>query len=236
MEEKNKNENKKNIKKNKNIMKKIAIILLILILIAGIAMIVIKGFNFGLRYQKSQRIQLFIDKEFQESDVRQITNEVFGNQSVMIQKVEVYGDSILITTNQITDEQKANLVTKVNEKYGTELKAENIEITNIGHTRGRDIIKPYIAPFVIATVISLIYIGIRYHKIGAIKTILKSIAIIIIAQAELFAIMALTRIPIGRLTIPLVIVVYLLTLVGITSKFEKQLQQKKLEVSKKTEE
>ena len=43
---------------------------------------------------------------------------------------------------------------------------------------------------------------------------------------------AITRIPIGRLTIPMVILVYLLTLFGITTKFEKDLSKKKLEENK----
>lgn len=35
--------------------------------------------------------------------------------------------------------------------------------------------------------------------------------------------MAITRIPVGRLTIPMVIIVYMLTLIGITDNFEKKM-------------
>ena len=47
----------------------------------------------------------------------------------------------------------------------------------------------------------------------------------ILAQLELLSIIAITRLPIGRITIPLAIVVYVLTLLGITTTFEKQLQK-----------
>lgn len=209
--------------------KQLKIVLIVLIIIAGIAMIAVKGFNFDLKYQDTQRVELYLETEFNISDIKQITNEVFGNQRVMIQKVEVFEDSVSITTTSISDEQKNNLITKVNEKYGTELKAEDIQIEDIAHTRGRDIIKPYIIPFAIAVIATLVYIGIRYYKLNTVKVVLKSIGILLLSQVLLFSIIAITRIPIGRLTIPMVILVYLLTLFGMTSRYEKNLANRKKE-------
>ena len=212
--------------------KQLKIILMLLVIIAGIVMIAVKGFNFDLKYQDTQRVELYLKTEFNISDIRQITDEVFGNQKVMIQKVEVFEDSVSITTTSISEEQKSNLITKINEKYGTELTAEDTTVEDIGHTRGRDIIKPYILPFAIAVIVVLIYLGIRYHKLSIAKVIAKSIGIMALAQILLFSVMAITRIPIGRLTIPMVILVYLLTLFGITNKFEKDLSKKKLDENK----
>ena len=212
--------------------KQLKIILMLLVIIAGIVMIAVKGFNFDLKYQDTQRVELYLKTEFNIADIRQITNEVFGNQKVMIQKVEVFEDSVSITTTSISDEQKNNLITKINEKYGTELTTEDTTIENIGHTRGRDIIKPYIIPFAIAVIVVLVYLGIRYYKLVIVKVIGKSIGIMVLVQVLLFSIIAITRIPIGRLTIPMVILVYLLTLFGITNMFEKNLSKKKLEENK----
>ena len=209
--------------------KQLKIVLIVLIVIAGIAMIAIKGFNFDLKYQDTQKVELYLETEFNIADIKQITNEVFGNQKVMIQKVEVFEDSVSITTTSISDEQKNNLITKINEKYGTELKAEDIQIEDIAHTRGRDIIKPYIIPFAIAVIATLVYIGIRYYKLNTAKVILKSIGILLLSQVLLFSVIAITRIPIGRLTIPMVILVYLLTLFGMTSRYEKKLANRKKE-------
>ena len=212
--------------------KQLKIILIALVIIAGIVMIAVKGFNFDLKYQDTQRVELYLKTEFNISDIKQITDEVFGNQKVMIQKVEVFEDSVSITTTSISEEQKSNLITKINEKYGTELTAEDTTVEDIGHTRGRDIIKPYVIPFAIAVIIVLIYLGIRYYKLSIAKVIAKSIGIMALAQILLFSVIAITRIPIGRLTIPMVILVYLLTLFGITNMFEKNLSKKKLDESK----
>ena len=50
-----------------------------------------------------------------------------------------------------------------------------------------------------------------------------------IAQIVLFSIIAITRIPIGRLTIPMVIIVYLTTLYIMASKLEQELKEKKIQ-------
>lgn len=212
---------------------KIIAILSIIIIIAGIIMIMTKGYNFDLKYSDANRILLDIGTTFNNKDIKSITDEVLGNQKVMIQKVEVFEDAVSITAKEIAEEQKTNLINKINEKYGTTTKAEDIEITTIAHTRGRDIIKPYIVPFLIATIIIVIYMMIRYYKLNAFKVLLKTVCMVIYTQIMLFSIIAITRIPIGRLTIPMVLTVYILTLVGCTSRFENNL--KKVEGAKNRE-
>ena len=135
------------IKKNK---KTIIIALLILIVIAGVIVTLTVGLNFDLRYQDTKKIELYIGKTFEYNDIKNIVNEVMPGQDNIIQNVEVFEDSVSIIAKDITDEQKTNIINKVNEKYGTEISADSTEITKIPNTRGRDIVKPYIMPFTIA--------------------------------------------------------------------------------------
>lgn len=219
---------KKMIKKQK-----VVSIIIAVIIIAGAIVTGIMGLNYDLRYQETKKIELYISKDFEISDIKAITDEVMGKEPVIIQKVEVYEDSVSITAKDITDEQKQNIIEKINEKYETELSADSTQIQTIPHTRGRDIAKPYIAPFVIATVIILLYMAVRYRKIGIGKTLLKTILISVVAQATLLSVIAITRIPVGRLTIPMIVTVYMLTLVGLTTNFENKLEIKKEEENKK---
>lgn len=219
------------IKKNKKI---IIGILIAIILIAGIAITLTIGLNFDLNYQETKQIQLNLGTEFNKNDIKEITDEVFSGQKVMIQTVEVFKDAVSIRTTDITDEQKQSLIDKINEKYeSAEIEADSVEIETIPHTRGRDVVKPYIAPFALATFIILVYMAFRYKKIGSTKTILKTLGMVILMQAILLSIIAIARIPIGRVTIPLVLGVYLLTLIGLTTSFEKQLKTKVSEEEKK---
>ena len=198
-----------------------------IILIVGAIMLSTKGLEFELKYKDAKKVELNIQKEFNTEDVKQITDEIFENQPVRIQAIEVYKDAISITTTEITEEQKTNLVTKINEKYGTELNAEEITIESIPHTRGRDIIKPYIQPFAIVTAIILVYFMIRYYKQNPLKVLIQSIGIIGLAQILLLGIMVIARIPVSIATIPLVLLVYMISTYICTSRFEKNRVEQK---------
>ena len=208
---------------------KIVVLFIAIVMIVGIIVVLTVGFNFDLRYQETKKIQLNLEKDFEIADIKQITNETLPNEKVVIQKVEVYEDTVSILAKEITEEQKTELIQKVNEKYGTELSADSTEIITVPHTRGRDIIKPYAMPFIIATAIIFVYMVIRYYKLGIVKTIARTALIAVLSQVILVSIMAITRIPIGRVTIPLVLTVYVLSLLGITTCLEKELSEKKKE-------
>ena len=225
-----KKQNNEEVKKEKNKMtkkSKILIAIIAIIIIAGAIITATIGLNFDLRYKESKKIELYLQKDFNISDIKQITDEVMQGTEVVIQKVEVFEDTVSIRAQDITDEQKQGIIDKMNEKYGTEISKDDIETETIPNTRGRDIIKPYILPFSIATLIILVYIAVRYRKLKVLKTVLKTIFILILSQVVLLSIMAITRIPIGIVTIPLIIIVYLLTLIGITTYFEKELSKMK---------
>lgn len=203
---------------------KVLIILITLILVIGTIMILTKGLKFELKYQDSKKVELNLGKEFERKHIKEITDEVFEGQQVLIQEIELYKDSVSITTSEITEGQKENLITKINEKYGTEYKVENVTVEKVAHVRGRDIIEPYILPFVISSLIILVYIIVRYYKLNILKVIMKTVGIIALAQMVLLGIIAITRMPIGNFTIPLVIFVYMFSLYISTTIFEKQLE------------
>ena len=222
-------------KKKINITKKSKIIAIIIaiIIIAGIAVTATMGLNYDLRYQSAQKIELYIEKDFNNSDIKNIVNEVMPNTPVIIQKVEVFEDTVSITAKEITDEQKQNIISKVNEKYGINISADSTEIESISNTRGRDLVKPYIFGFIMSILIILIYFAVRYMDLGVMKTLGQTILALVLTQAILLSIIAIARIPVGRLTMPIVVAVYILTLIGLTTKFEKELALKKQERKKK---
>ena len=205
---------------------KIIIVLIAIILIAGIVMTFTKGLKFNLNYANIKKIEINIGKEFEEKDIKEITNEVFEKQPVLIQAIEVYKDAVSITTTDITEEQKNNLITKINEKYDKEISADDVTIEENANIRGRDIIKPYIIPSAITTVIVLAYLAIRYYKINSLKVTAKSFITIVVAQLLLLSIIAITRMPIGLWTMPTVLAIFIISIYMITTKFDKDLEEK----------
>ena len=208
--------------------KKMIGILLALIIIAGIIVTAIWGFNFGFLYSPHKELDIYIGQEFEKEEILSIAKEVVGNQKIVIQKVELYEDMVSIGMKDITEEQIEQLNTKINEKYGIENTVEDIIITEVSHARGRDLVKPYIMPIFIsfAVVIAylIIYIAIYNHMgktIPMAKTIGISVVVIFIVQLLYFAILALTRLPITRFTLPIAIVLYIVTTIGIMLRLEK---------------
>ncbi|MEE0865432.1 MAG: hypothetical protein U0L98_01320 [Clostridia bacterium] len=204
---------------------KVICLVLVVVIIAGIVVIATAGFNVELSMQKNNRVELYLEKDFEISDIKNIANEVFQNKQTVIQKVEVFGDTVSITTNEITDEQKQQLVEKVNGKYSLELTSDSIEIEKIPNERLRDLINPYIFAFSLATGLILVYMMLKYKKLGMLNILIKTLCTIVIAQVTLFSVIAITRIPVGRLTIPMVIVVYLVTLYTLTHNYENKLDK-----------
>ena len=215
---------------------KVLIVLIAIILIAGTIIGCTKGFNFDLSYEEEKRVEITIGKQFDRKDIKEITNQVFGkDQPVQIQEIEVYKDAVSITTPSISDEQKINLVATINEKYGTEIKDSDVTIEGVAHIRARDIVKPYAIPLLITTIIILVYLMIRYYKLNSLKVLLQSAGIIVLAQWILFAIMAITRMPIGVCTTPSILVVYVISLYICTRKFDEDLDKIKIENEKKSD-
>lgn len=207
-------------------------IIICAIILAGIIMTLVKGFKFDLNYEAAQKVEIYIGKEFSIDDIKTITNEVFEGKDVLIEKVEEYEDTVSIKTSEITDDQKNNLVTKINEKYELETKAEEINIVKIPHTRFMDINKKYIFPLILSLVIILVYVGIRFIKIGVLKSLTSTCLSVILSEAVLMSIVALARIPVGRITTALILLTYVISIVTINANLENELKAKKLEEEK----
>ena len=195
-------------------MKKIAQIILICLVLAGIIVIATLGFNVGVRYGENTQININIGKEFDSKDIRNIAKEVFGNQSVIVEYVEIYKDVVQITVKDATDEQIEELNNKINEKYELSNDLSNpddVLVARNANTRLRDLVMPYILPISISAAIIVIYELIRFRKLGVWKVLYGAILAIIAPQAVLFSIYAITRIPVNRLTAAISIALYILS-------------------------
>lgn len=187
--------------------KKIIILGLSLLILAGIIVVALKGMNVDLMLAQHKSIDIIIGKEFDIKEVEEICKEVFQSKEVVLKKVEAFGDTVSINAVTIADEEKSNLVTKINEKYGTDLKAEEIDVKSNSNIRVRDLIRPYIIPAVISFVLIYAYIAIRFRKLNPLKTLLKITGIILITEALIASVVAISRIAITPIIINIMFVV-----------------------------
>lgn len=215
-----------------NKQKIISAVLAILIL-AGIIVTCTVGLNWGLEYGETKRIEVAIGKEFDNKEVKQLAKEALGNAgSIQVEKVEFFEDVAAITVKDITEEQLESLTNKLNEKYELEQKKEDLKVVDVPGVKGMDLIKPYLIPMGIVTGIILIYLALRFLKLGIGKVIVQTILTILISELLLLAMIAIVRIPVNVFIIPLGIVLYSISLIYTTHQLEKKLEDKKSEEEK----
>ena len=203
--------------KNRNL---IIYIVICLIVIAGLAVWEAKGFRTEMQFAPRKQIELTNYTGIEVSDIEGIAKEVLGDTKFMVQRVESFGNAVVVVAKDITEEQRDNIVSKFNEKYGTELKSEYIEIKDIPFTRIKDVIKKYILPGSITLGFALIYFIIRFKKVGWKKVILKTLLLPATAELLLFSIISITRVPFSRIAVALGIGLYIVSIISLTIMFE----------------
>lgn len=181
------------------------------IILAGIIVACIFKFNFSLMYKEHERITIYIGKEYKIEDINKIAKEVFEGKKVQCEKLEIYDDTPIINVEEVTEEQLEQLKQKIVEKYEMESSENLIRTSRVSNTRGRDIIKPYIMPVTITTLIILAYVTLRYKKLGKLNIIFDFILKLLIAETVYLSLLSILRIPIGVYTMPVAILVYIIT-------------------------
>lgn len=193
-------------------MKKVIKILLVCLFIAGIIVIATLGFNVGTKYSENTQIGINIGKEFNIKDIKEITDEVFNGQRVIIQQVEMYKDMVQINVQDASEQQISDLNTKINEKFEIDNALTDVEVTHNANVKLKSIVKPYIIPMTIISIIVIIYTMLAFRKLGVLKVLYNTAMAIIIPEATLISLYAVARIPVNRLTMIIGIMVYIMSI------------------------
>lgn len=204
-------------------------ILLGIIIIIGIILTATMGLNLDLMYSSHKSIDINLQKQFENEDVYKIAKEVFENEKVKVQKVELYEDMVSVIVKDATDEQLENLNTKLNEKYELENTKDDMVITNVPSVEIFDLVKPYILPVSISFVVIIIYLVIYMainnrvnRKLSILKEISKAILAIIGIELLYLSVFAITRLEVNYTTLPIGIIIYAFTTILILMNLEKQ--------------
>lgn len=231
--------------------KKIVNFALVLLIIAGLIVVILKGFNVSLSLRAHDTLKFVFDQKFEMNDIKQVCKDVFGEKEYQVKTVEVFSDAVYIISPTITDEEKNNLLEKLDGLYKTDeennevAETENAEETSTvanleegkdysfytdAKVRLRDVLKPYVKPILIASIIIVIYAGIKYRKLNNGKVYLTLFNFIIemleIALA-LISITVICRIPVQTGMLPIMIFLLLICITAKFAKYEKELDNLK---------
>ena len=202
--------------------KKVVILGLCLLIIAGMVVVLFRGFNVNFLLEQHEVIEFVIGNDFEMKDVRNICNEVFKDKKIVLKTVEVFDDAVSINASSITNEEKENLVNKLNEKFGTTKTVDEVTIETVANVRMRDWIKPYVQPIAISAVIILAYIAARFREENLFKLLAKIIGIIVVTILALLSIFAIFRVPMSPIYIMGLTAVALIELMVYINTYEKK--------------
>jgi preprotein translocase subunit SecF len=213
---------------------KIIGIVSILIVIIALIVVIVGGFNVERKYQSYKKISIYVGEEVDIEKIEKVVNDTLGKNKATVQKIEIYNDTFQVIAKEITEEQKNTIVDKINELYpittvdnnventetSVRVKKEDIQIVSASNVRLRDVFKPYIMPFVIATLCIIVYVAIRYRKIGVIRVILETIGVLLGVQILLLSVLAIIRFPMGRFTPALILIAYIMSVIYISNRWK----------------
>ncbi len=201
--------------------KKILLLGLILLIIAGTVVVALKGFNVSLTCKQHESLSLYIGKQINMNDIKDICNEVFENKNFVLKDVELFNDSFNISVETITNEEKEELISKINEKYGTSFVAENVKVNTNANIRIRDLVKPYLKPVIVSAVLIAVYLVIRFRKISAFKLLGTILAEIVLTELAIASFIAIARIPLSPILINIMASIAVVELLVYINKNEK---------------
>ena len=180
--------------------------------------------NVDLMLAQHKSMNLAIEKEYNLKDIKNICKEVFKEKAFVLRKTGTFGDSVNINAVSITEEEKTNLIQKINEKYELKIESNNIIIESNSNIRIRDLIRPYIAPTIISFVIIYAYMAIRFRKLNILKTLLTITGIIFVTEIVLASLIAIIRIPVTPIVLNIMFVIGVAELIVFIYKKERELE------------
>lgn len=213
---------------NKN-NKKILILGIILLVLAGIIVVALKGFDVSLMFGKHESIEIKLDSKIDLNIIEEVCSEIFTDKEYVVKELEVFGDSAQINVEVLNDDEKINLVNKINEKFGTSKTVDDLKISNISNKRIRDIAKPYAVPMVCSFALVFIYMAIRFRKINSLKIIIGFIGKVLLCEAILLSIIAIARMPTNGLVVNFLVIIAVAQLIGVLANSERKLNKYNLE-------
>lgn len=192
--------------------RKIICIIIAVIIILGVIVWKVKGFNKELLYSNRQQINVSSSTSLDEGKINEISKSILTNRKVKTLKLERFGNAVQIISESITDEEKERIVNKINEECGTDISNDDTKIVDVEETRIKDIFKPYILPLIITLVAILLYFLVMYHKIGLKEILIKGIGLPIVAELLYYSIIAITRIEFGRIQNSIALGIYVVVM------------------------
>ncbi len=163
----------------------------IIIVIAGIVMYFVQGFNFDIEFMGGVKMQVNMGTTFKNEEIKNFLEEKTGITPIIVQTVGD-GTQASIKTQPIEEEKKNEIYQVLKEQYNLQ-DEEPMSITSASASFGEQVQRKALIFTIIAILCILAYIAIRFEWRSAIAAIIALIINIIV----MMAVYAITYTPIN---------------------------------------
>lgn len=171
------------------------------VILVGLILFIINGFNLGIDFVGGTMIQIDFGKEIPVDELQQVITPL--NLEAQIQHA---GDSnreaIMRTPKNLSNEERMDIFSRYQEKYALETN-DLLASEQFSPSIGREIMQQAIIAICIASVLMLIYISLRFETIFGVGAIISLIHDILF----LLAIYVIFRLPVNSTVIAAVLTV-----------------------------
>ena len=154
--------------------KKYFFIFTAVVLIVGIICIIIKGFNVDTDFAGGTNIQIRIGKTLVAADldnIRSLCESATGETVSSTQKSGANSDEVIIKMKEIDSEKRAQLFDSISAEYNL-TEDDLLSVTNVGASMSADLRQAAFMSTIIAVVLMLLYISIRFKLLSAIAAVI----------------------------------------------------------------
>ena len=161
------------------------------------------------------RVEVYIPKGYNLADIEEIVKQSFGvDKSFSIEEPEKFNQVISVKLKDYSQEELDSFKKAISEKYNIEEDSMELYEISTPTTKISTVISPYVFPVVLVTVLSFAYFAIKNLKSeDKWKLILRMIITLVIVQGVYFSLILIFRLPFGVYTMPIALLIYVITLV-----------------------
>ena len=160
------------------------LLLPLIIIVVGIIMYFVRGFNFDTEFIGGIRMQINVGAEFDNKEIADLVTEIAGDVAAPVVQKIGNGTQATIKMSELDDETKTNLINAITEKYG-----ENavMSVNSASASFGTQVQRKALIFTLIAILCILAYIAIRFEIKSAVMAVI-ALAINVIVMMAVYLI------------------------------------------------
>ena len=160
------------------------LLLPIIIIVVGLIMYFVRGFNFDTEFVGGIRMQVNVGAQFENQEIADLVTEIAGDAAAPVVQKIGDGTQATIKMSELDDETKANLTAALTEKYG-----ENaiMSVNSASASFGTQVQRKALVFTLIAILCILAYIAIRFEVKSAVMAVI-ALAINVIVMMAVYLI------------------------------------------------